>query len=70
MLGLSPRVPKFVKKYGAVGAAIEGAIRDYAGEVRARTFPGDEHTYAMKPDAPGQKKTPAGKPAGKSDRKS
>jgi 3-methyl-2-oxobutanoate hydroxymethyltransferase len=47
MLGLSPRVPKFVKKYGSIGAAIEGAIRDYAGEVRARTFPAEEHTYAM-----------------------
>lgn len=48
MLGLSPRVPKFVKEFGAVGAAIEGAIRSYAEEVRARTFPGDEHTYQMK----------------------
>jgi 3-methyl-2-oxobutanoate hydroxymethyltransferase len=48
MLGLSPKVPKFVKEFGAVGAAIEGAIRSYAEEVRARTFPGDEHTYQMK----------------------
>lgn len=48
MLGLSPKVPKFVKEFGAVGAAIEGAIRSYAEEVRARTFPGEEHTYAMK----------------------
>jgi 3-methyl-2-oxobutanoate hydroxymethyltransferase len=48
MLGLSPKVPKFVKEFGAVGAAIEGAIRSYAEEVRARTFPGGEHTYLMK----------------------
>lgn len=48
MLGLSPKVPKFVKEFGAIGAAIEGAIRSYAEEVRARTFPGDEHTYQMK----------------------
>jgi 3-methyl-2-oxobutanoate hydroxymethyltransferase len=48
MLGLSPKVPKFVKEFGAVGAAIEGAIRGYAEEVRARTFPGEEHTYQMK----------------------
>jgi 3-methyl-2-oxobutanoate hydroxymethyltransferase len=47
MLGLSPRVPKFVKEFGAVGAAIEGAIRSYAAEVRARTFPATEHTYGM-----------------------
>ncbi len=48
MLGLSPRVPKFVKEFGRIGAAIEGAIRSYAGEVRARSFPAPEHTYAMK----------------------
>ena len=51
MLGLSPRVPKFVKAFGRVGAAIEGAIRDYAEEVRTRRFPGEEHTYATKVDA-------------------
>lgn len=52
MLGLSPRVPKFVKEFGAVGAAIESAIRGYAGEVRARTFPAPEHTYQMKGELP------------------
>ena len=48
MLGLSPRVPKFVKEFGKVGAAIEGAIRSYAEEVRARNFPAPENTYEMK----------------------
>lgn len=48
MLGLSPRVPKFVKKFGAVGEAIEGAIKDYARDVRERAFPADEHTYDVK----------------------
>jgi 3-methyl-2-oxobutanoate hydroxymethyltransferase len=52
MLGLSPRVPKFVKKYGSIGAAIEGAISDYAVEVRARRFPAQEHTYARNPPNP------------------
>ena len=56
MLGLSPRVPKFVKKFGAVATAIEDAIRDYADDVRERRFPADEHTYAMK--EPGES-TPA-----------
>ena len=51
MLGLSPRVPKFVKAFGKVGAAIEAAIRDYAEEVRARRFPEVEHTYAMREEA-------------------
>lgn len=52
MLGLSPRVPKFVKEFGAIGAAIERAISGYAEEVRARTFPAPEHTYAMRQDVP------------------
>ena len=48
MLGLSPRVPKFVKRYGTLGPGIEKAIADYAAEVRSRTFPGPEHVYPMK----------------------
>lgn len=48
MLGLSPRVPKFVKEFGQVGEAIESAIRLYADEVRGRKFPTDEHTYPVK----------------------
>src|SRR5690606_13283106 len=44
MLGLSPRVPKFVKEFGAIGAAIDSAIRGYSEEVRARRFPAAEHT--------------------------
>lgn len=52
MLGLSPRVPKFVKRFGAIGRAIDEAIRDYADDVRAHKFPTAEHTYAMKPAPP------------------
>ena len=48
MLGLSPRVAKFVKEFGKVGAAIEGAIALYAEEVRSRAFPAPEHTYKLK----------------------
>jgi 3-methyl-2-oxobutanoate hydroxymethyltransferase len=48
MLGLSPRVPKFVKEFGEVGKAIEKAIASYAEEVRARSFPTSANTYAMK----------------------
>ncbi|MCS6901423.1 MAG: 3-methyl-2-oxobutanoate hydroxymethyltransferase [Myxococcales bacterium] len=48
MLGLSPRIPKFVKEFGKVGEAIENAIRRYADEVRSRQFPAPEHTYEMK----------------------
>ena len=48
MLGLSPRVPKFVKEFGQFSEAIRSAIQAYAAEVRARTFPAPEHTYAVK----------------------
>jgi 3-methyl-2-oxobutanoate hydroxymethyltransferase len=54
MLGLSPRVPKFVKKFGAVATAIEDAIKAYADDVRDRRFPAEEHSYAMKEEASGQ----------------
>ena len=49
MLGLSPTVPKFVKRYGNLGPGIEAAIQDYAREVRSRAFPGPEHVYGIKP---------------------
>jgi 3-methyl-2-oxobutanoate hydroxymethyltransferase len=48
MLGLSPRVPKFVRRYGELGPGIEAAIRAYAGDVRSRSFPGPEHVYPMR----------------------
>ncbi len=48
MLGLSPRVPKFVKRYGTLGPGIEKAVADYAADVRSRAFPGPEHVYQMK----------------------
>ena len=47
MLGLSPRVPKFVKEFGKVATAIEGAIAAYAEEVKARSFPEAANTYAV-----------------------
>jgi 3-methyl-2-oxobutanoate hydroxymethyltransferase len=48
MLGLSPRVPKFVREFGEVGKAIEKAISSYANDVRSRTFPAPENTYEVK----------------------
>jgi 3-methyl-2-oxobutanoate hydroxymethyltransferase len=49
MLGLSPRVPKFVKRYGDLGPAIDRAVADYASEVRERRFPAVDNVYAIKP---------------------
>jgi 3-methyl-2-oxobutanoate hydroxymethyltransferase len=48
MLGLSPRVPRFVKRYGDLGPSIEAAVAAYAKDVRARAFPGPEHAYPMR----------------------
>ncbi|MFL6797847.1 MAG: 3-methyl-2-oxobutanoate hydroxymethyltransferase [Xanthobacteraceae bacterium] len=48
MLGLSPRVPKFVRRYGDLGPAIEAAIKSYAADVRSRAFPGPEHVYPLR----------------------
>jgi 3-methyl-2-oxobutanoate hydroxymethyltransferase len=48
MLGLSPRVPKFVKRFGDLGPSIERAVKAYAEDVRARHFPGPDHVYPMR----------------------
>jgi 3-methyl-2-oxobutanoate hydroxymethyltransferase len=48
MLGLSPRVPRFVRRYGELGPGIEAAISAYAQDVRSRAFPGPEHVYPMR----------------------
>jgi 3-methyl-2-oxobutanoate hydroxymethyltransferase len=51
MLGLSTRVPKFVKRYGDLGPAIEAAVAAYAADVRSRAFPASEHVYPMRAKA-------------------
>jgi len=49
MLGLFTAFkPKFVKRYGTLGEDGEAAIRAYAKEVRARSFPADEHIFSDK----------------------
>ncbi|WP_112308938.1 3-methyl-2-oxobutanoate hydroxymethyltransferase [Pseudogemmobacter bohemicus] len=46
MLGLFTEFrPKFVKRYGNLGEAADQAIAAYAAEVRARSFPGPEHSF-------------------------
>lgn len=45
MLGLSGRVPRFVKKFGDLGPRAAEAIADYAAAVRDRSFPAPEQTY-------------------------
>jgi 3-methyl-2-oxobutanoate hydroxymethyltransferase len=48
MLGLSPWVPKFVKRYTNLGPSIEVAVSAYAEEVRSRAFPAAAHVYPLK----------------------
>lgn len=45
MLGMSDRVPRFVRKFADLGAQADKAIAAYAAGVRARSFPGAENVY-------------------------
>jgi 3-methyl-2-oxobutanoate hydroxymethyltransferase len=48
MLGMFERVPRFVKRFETIAETISGAVERYAGEVRARSFPGPDQTYQPK----------------------
>jgi 3-methyl-2-oxobutanoate hydroxymethyltransferase len=45
MLGLFDWTPKFVRRYADLRGEIAKAVRDYAADVRAGTFPGSAETY-------------------------
>ena len=45
MLGLFERTARFVKRYEDMAGRISAAAQNYAGEVRARSFPGPEQIY-------------------------
>lgn len=46
MLGLFTEFkPKFVKRFATLGESAKSAIDGYAAEVRARSFPGPEHSF-------------------------
>lgn len=48
MLGMfSDFTPKFVKRFADIGSVMKEAFRAYDTEVKARTFPSKEHTYAI-----------------------
>ena len=48
MLGLFERTPRFVRRFDDLAARIGDAAARYAGEVRARSFPGEAEIYAPK----------------------
>jgi 3-methyl-2-oxobutanoate hydroxymethyltransferase len=45
MAGLSPRVPKFVKKYADLAGTLRTAAAQYAQDVISGTFPSEEYSY-------------------------
>jgi 3-methyl-2-oxobutanoate hydroxymethyltransferase len=45
MAGLTPHTAKFVKRYADVAGVLREAVKEYASEVAAGTFPGPEHGY-------------------------
>ena len=45
MLGMFERVPRFVKRYAAMADGITAAVKEYAAQVRDRSFPSGEQTY-------------------------
>lgn len=48
MLGMTPKTAKFVGRFAELGMATEEAVKAYAEQVRARTFPEEKHCYGMK----------------------
>ena len=51
LLGLTEgHLPRFVKRYANLSREIRDALEAYAADVRAGTFPGDEHAYPMSED--------------------
>lgn len=47
----SVHVPKFVKSYTHISPMIEKALKTYVEEVKAKTFPSQEHSFTMSEDA-------------------
>jgi 3-methyl-2-oxobutanoate hydroxymethyltransferase len=51
LLGIyAGRAPRFVKRYAELKREMVDGVSRYAAEVRAGSFPQDEHTYGIDPD--------------------
>ena len=46
----SDLVPKFAKQFGQIGSAMKEAFQAYISEVKAQTFPSEEHTFKISDD--------------------
>ena len=49
LLGMFDWTPKFVRRYADLKEVIVRAVDSFAADVRARTFPGDQEIYTLKP---------------------
>jgi 3-methyl-2-oxobutanoate hydroxymethyltransferase len=50
LLGIFPgRAPRFARQYVELRPLVEGAVADYAADVRAGRFPAPEHTFSIDP---------------------
>lgn len=45
LLGITPRAPRFAKRYAELGRLALEALQAYGAEVRAGRFPGKEHAF-------------------------
>jgi 3-methyl-2-oxobutanoate hydroxymethyltransferase len=45
MAGLSPRSPKFAKRYADVAGVLRQAVTEFAADVSSRAFPSQEYSY-------------------------
>jgi 3-methyl-2-oxobutanoate hydroxymethyltransferase len=45
MAGLSPRLPKFVKRYADLAGTLRAAATAYAQDVTSGAFPSEEYSY-------------------------
>ena len=45
ILGLTPRIPRFVKNYMQEYGTVQDAFKAYADDVKAGRFPTEEHSF-------------------------
>ena len=46
LVGLTPQVPKFVKRYADVRSTIAEAVAQWGDDVATGAYPGPEHEYS------------------------
>ena len=55
MLGIYPgRAPRFAKQYVELRSQMVAAVAEYGDDVRARRFPGPEHSFSIDPGELGE----------------